>query len=511
MTLRTILGDQLNLHHPWFKEVDPNVVYLMVEARSETDYATHHIQKIIAFFAAMRCFAEELKQAGHHLIYLPLDHPDHGKEIRASVLRIAHEYQCDRLEYQEPDEWRMAKIMEETASHFASSQQWNSHHFIATDADFNTVFGHRKSYRMEDFYRFMRKKTGVLMHGDQPAGDRWNFDSENRKRLPNNHSGPMPLLFDRDCTDIHRMIVTAGVKTIGTVDAKHFLWPVTRSESLQLLHFFVEECLPHFGDFQDAMTPFGWSLYHSRLSFALNVKLLHPLEVIHAVEEAWKQRPNEITLAQAEGFIRQILGWREFMRGVYRAQMPQFAALNFFNHQRKLPSWFWDGKTDMACLKHAITQSLQFAYAHHIQRLMITGNFALLAGIHPDEVDAWYLGIYIDALEWVEITNTRGMSQFADGGLIASKPYISGGSYINKMSHYCTGCKYKVNQRTGPESCPFNALYWNFLDQHRDKLGNNHRLAMPYKTWDKMAPKDRTDTLERAAQFLNTLEEHTAR
>jgi deoxyribodipyrimidine photolyase-related protein len=191
--------------------------------------------------------------------------------------------------------------------------------------------------------------------------------------------------------------------------------------------------------------------------------------------------------------------------------MPQFASLNFFNHQRKLPSWFWDGKTDMACLKHAITQSLQFAYAHHIQRLMITGNFALLAGIHPDEVDAWYLGIYIDALEWVEITNTRGMSQFADGGLIASKPYISGGSYINKMSHYCTGCKYKVNQRTGPESCPFNALYWNFLDQHRDKLGNNHRLAMPYKTWDKMAPKDRTDTLERAAQFLNTLEEHTAR
>jgi deoxyribodipyrimidine photolyase-related protein len=269
-------------------------------------------------------------------------------------------------------------------------------------------------YLMESFYRYMRKKHDVLMKGENPVHGQWNFDADNRKKLPKGITIPTPLTFDHNVEPLIEELSKATIKTIGDINAKCFEWPIDRAQSIALLDFFITQCLPKFGTYQDAMTPDEWSLYHSRLSFSMNVKLLSPLEVIERAIEAWKSNPKEIDYNQVEGFVRQILGWREYMRGIYWLKMPDYASLNFFNHQATLPNWYWTGNTNMNCLKQAIDQSLTHAYAHHIQRLMITGNFALLAGVHPDEVDAWYLGIYIDAIEWVEITNTRGMSQFAE-------------------------------------------------------------------------------------------------
>ena len=356
---------------------------------------------------------------------------------------------------------------------------------------------------METFYRHMRKKHHVLIvDGDKPLHGKWNFDEDNRQKLPKEHKPIQPLLFTNNVTNIEIEINKSGVKTIGEVDSENFVWPINRDQSLTLLDFFVKECLPLFGTFQDAMAPNEWSLYHSRLSFSLNIKLISPQEVVNKAIEEYYKRPNEIEYNQLEGFVRQIIGWREYMRGIYWLKMPEYATLNYFEHSEKLPTWFWTGKTKMNCLKNAIHQSLQYAYAHHIQRLMITGNFALLAGVNPDEVDAWYLGIYIDAFEWVEITNTRGMSQFADGGIVGSKPYVSSATYINKMSSYCTGCYYDKAKKTGDKACPFNSLYWNFYDKNEIKLAKNPRIGMMYNVWRRMEPIAKAELLEQADYYL---------
>jgi deoxyribodipyrimidine photolyase-related protein len=345
------------------------------------------------------------------------------------------------------------------------------------------------------------------MDGDVPLTGQWNYDGDNRKKIPKDHFPTSPLVFNNDVSEIYSSIVSTDIKTIGTIDVENFIWPINRAQSLQLLDFFVAECLPLFGSYQDAMMPNQWSLYHSRISFSLNIKLISPREVIDKAIEAWTTRPGEIEFNQLEGFVRQIIGWREYMRGIYWLKMPEYATLNYFNNQEQLPSWFWTGDTKMNCLKDAITQSLDYAYAHHIQRLMITGNFLLLAGIHPDEIDAWYLGIYIDAFEWVEITNTRGMSQFADGGIVGTKPYVSSAAYIDKMSHYCGSCYYKKSVKTGDKACPFNSLYWNFYDRNEDKLGSNPRIGMMYNVWRKMKPSDKTSLLEQADYYLKNINE----
>jgi len=345
------------------------------------------------------------------------------------------------------------------------------------------------------------------MEGDKPLTGQWNYDSDNRKKLPKDHKPTPPLVFNNDVSEIYNEIATTNIKTIGTIDAKNFVWPVNRKQSLALLDFFATACLPLFGSYQDAMTPNEWSMYHSRISFSMNVKMISPQEVIDRAIDEWRKRPNEIEFNQLEGFVRQIIGWREYMRGIYWNKMPQYATLNFFNNQEKLPDWFWTGKTKMNCLKDAISQSLQYGYAHHIQRLMITGNFALLAGVHPDEIDAWYLGIYMDAFEWVEITNTRGMSQFADGGIVGTKPYVSSASYIDKMSHYCSSCFYKKNIKTGEKACPFNSLYWNFYDRNESKLASNPRIGMMYNVWRKMKSEDKTALLEQANYYLKNRNE----
>jgi deoxyribodipyrimidine photolyase-related protein len=315
------------------------------------------------------------------------------------------------------------------------------------------------------------------------------------------------LQFDNDVSEITKMLGNTSIKTMGVIDPYHFIWPVNRAQSLKLLDFFAEECLPLFGTYEDAMSPTAWSLYHSRLSFCMNVKLISPREVIDRAIDHWKKNSETIQYNQLEGFVRQIIGWREYMRGIYWHHMPGFSKMNYFNHSAKLPKWYWDGNTRMHCLSHSIKQSLNYAYAHHIQRLMVTGNFALLAGVNPDEVDAWYLGIYIDAMDWVEITNTRGMSQFADGGIVGSKPYVSSASYIDKMSHYCGTCYYKKDKKTGDRACPFNSLYWNFYDRHEKLLNKNPRIGMMYTVWNKMDTHTKAALLQQAEIYLKTIDD----
>lgn len=507
-TLRLLLGDQLNSNHSWFETVDDAVTYVMMEVRTETDYAVHHIQKIVGFFAAMRAFADELQSNKHQVIYLKLNDKNNLQSIESNLKAILKRDIYTQFEYQQPDEYRVDLILKKFSSGLSIPVNvYDTAHFFSTRNELREFFKGKKIFLMESFYRAMRKKHQLLMEGNNPITGQWNYDSDNRKKLPKNHKPTAPLVFNTDVSNLVDMISKTDIKTIGTINKENFIWPINRAQSLELLDFFVAECLPLFGSYQDAMSPNEWSMYHSRLSFSLNTKLISPLEVIERAITEWQDKPEVIDYNQLEGFVRQIIGWREYMRGIYWMKMPEYATLNFFNHQEKLPEWFWTGKTKMNCLKDAVGQSLNYAYAHHIQRLMITGNFALLAGIHPDEVDAWYLGIYMDALDWVEITNTRGMSQFADGGIVGTKPYVSSASYIDKMSHYCGSCYYQKAKKTGDKACPFNSLYWNFYDRHENKLANNPRIAMMYNVWRKMKPEDKTAILEQADYYLKHINE----
>ncbi len=507
-TLRLILGDQLNHKHSWYQSKSDDTTYVLMEMGQELTYVTHHIQKVVAFFGAMRAFAKHLEAQGHQVIYLRLDDQKNAQSLTDNLEWLINENQIQKFEYQLPDEYRLDQQLHLFCKSLSiASQNYDTEHFLTERFELKDFFEGKKQLIMESFYRMMRKKHEILMEGKDPLGGKWNYDHDNRKKMPKGTVIPPVNSFHNEVTDIVNLLSDKEIKTIGRIDEKNFVWPLTREEGLNQLQFFIEECLPQFGAYQDAMTTQGWSLFHSRISFALNAKLIDPLEVIQAVERAYHENPNYAPLSAIEGFIRQILGWREYMRGIYWRNMPEYAELNFFEQKRKLPSWFWTGDTDMKCLSHSIGQSLHHAYAHHIQRLMVTGNFALLAGIDPDEVDEWYLGIYIDAIEWVEITNTRGMSQFADGGIVATKPYVSSANYMNKMSHYCGQCAYDHKKKTGENACPFNSLYWNFIDEHREKLAKNQRMSMIYRVWDKNSPENKNQTLEQAAKYLESIEE----
>lgn len=508
-TLRLILGDQLNAQHSWYTTTDSEVTYVMMEIRSETDYATHHIQKVLGFFAAMRHFAQWLEAQNHQVIYIRLNDAENAQSFSANCQTLIDRDGFSRFEYQLPDEWRVDQHLKAfSAALKIEAAVVDTEHFYSTRSELSELFKGKKMYLMETFYRHMRKKHHVLIDDQmQPLHGKWNFDGDNREKLPKHHMPIRPLLFSNDLSDIEYDLQQAGITTIGSVDSKNFIWPVNRLQALTLLDFFVKNCLKFFGTFQDAMAPQEWSLYHSRISFAMNVKMISPDEVVQSAIQYYNKHQEQIAFHQLEGFVRQIIGWREYMRGIYWMKMPEYASMNYFGHTDKLPDWYWTGKTKMHCMKQAISQSLDFAYAHHIQRLMITGNFALLAGVHPDEVDAWYLGIYIDAIDWVEITNTRGMSQFADGGIVGTKPYISSASYIHKMSSYCTGCYYDKSKKIGHKACPFNSLYWNFYDRHSKLLSGNPRIGMMYHVLNRMAPEERTALLEQAEYYLTNINE----
>ena len=505
--LRLILGDQLDIDHSWFEKTDPDTVYLLAEMMSEATYARHHVQKVAAFFAAMAGFAETLRASGHRVIFLTLDETAEFADFPALIGHILQQTGARQFGYQVPDEYRLVKQFQDfTADSRIDCVSCESEHFFLSRDVLPDYFPLEKQWRMENFYRRLRRETGYLMgpgeKSDQPVGGRWNFDAENRKSLPADCEIPLPLLFEYDATEIVQRLRRHKVSTIGHMADNVLTWPVTAAQSVELLNDFVQRLLPRFGDYQDAMTDRDWALFHSRLSFAMNAKLISPRAVVEAALLAWEKEPEHYPLSSVEGFIRQILGWREYMRGIYWMRMPDYANENHLNHQRSLPGFYWTGNTKMACLAQAIGQSLEHAYAHHIQRLMLTGNFALLAGVHPDAVDEWYLGIYIDAIEWVEMPNTRGMSQYADGGLVASKPYVSSGNYIKKMGDHCRGCEYDVKQRVGPDACPFNFLYWHFMDRHRNRLAGNPRIGMAYRNWDRMDVEKRDTILKQADAFL---------
>lgn len=507
-TLRLILGDQLNSHHSWFSDAPDVADYVLMEVREEATYVRHHIQKIIAFFLAMRAFAKELEGRGFTVRYIALDDPNNLHSFAANIESLLTSGAYSAFEYQAPDEYRVVQALKEISTRLpVPTRVVDSEHFLTTPEFFQGIFKGHKRYVMESFYREVRRKYDLLMEDGEPIGGRWNYDAENRKKLPTTITPPPPIEFERDVTEIVALLTSLKVPSIGSVDPHRFTWPVTREESLRSLQYFCEKLLPDFGSYQDAMHTEHRFLFHSKISFSMNVKLISPLEVVEAAIKTWRKSKGAISIEQIEGFVRQIAGWREFMRGVYWTHMPRYRTLNVLGAERPLPHYFWDGNTKMRCVKHAIDQSLEEAYAHHIQRLMVTGNFSILAGINPDELDAWYLGIYADALEWVQLPNTRGMSQFADGGIVGTKPYTSSAAYINKMSNYCSGCFYNFKEKYGERGCPFNTLYWDFLIRNRKLLEKNPRIGMGYRTIDKMSAGEVAKITAKAAEVLNGIEE----
>lgn len=500
-TLRLILGDQLDPAHSWFARVDASVVYLMMEVRQETDYVLHHAQKILAIFAAMRRFSTSLREAGHRVHYLAIDDPANLSSLIDNLERIIRDLSVSAFEYQSPDEWRLDEQLKSWGNlQTVPVRCVDSEHFLAPRHAVADHFGDQAHWTMESFYRQMRRTHGILLTaGGGPEGGKWNYDADNRSPWTGTPAEPPDRRPRHDERALWATITAAGIKSFGDPSADDLRWPLDRAEALLQLDNFLSEGLPNFGTYQDAMSRSASRLFHSQLSFALNTKMLRPSEVIVQAEAAY--RAGEAPLTSVEGFIRQILGWREYVRGVYWARMPGYVSQNALGHRTPLPRWFWSGATRMACLAQAIGQSLSQAHAHHIQRLMVIGNFALLAGLDPAAVHQWYLGIYIDAFEWVEAPNTLGLSQYADGGLLATKPYISGGAYILRMSDYCQGCIYDPKQRTGARACPFTSLYWDFLARHRAQLAGNPRLAMPYRQLERF-PASAREAIRMHAESL---------
>ena len=508
--LAWILGDQLNYQHSWFSSPRSDTLFVIAELRQETDYTCHHVQKICAFFASMRRFANHLQSQGHAVLYLDLDATAKTKSLSHLIESMCERFKVEEFQYQRPDEIRLLEQLRSLSlpnSIFVSEQ--DTEHFFLPFKELKSYIKAGRHNRLESFYRKLRKRFDILMDDTEPEGGQWNFDEDNRKKLKKADLAeiPSPLVFENDVEDILASLEKHDIEVFGTAQ-RNLLWPVDRNQSLELLAWFCDQALANFGRFQDAMTGQSeskWSLYHSRLSFAMNCKMLSPEEVVNASITAYQQQPS-INLAQLEGFIRQILGWREFVRAIYWVNGPDYKKLNHFESSRALPEFFWNGKTKMRCMSEAINQSLETSYAHHIQRLMVTGNFCLLTGIDPDQVDNWYLGIYIDAIEWVELPNTRGMSQFADGGIIATKPYAASGNYINKMSDYCSQCHYKVKEKSGEHACPFNGFYWNFMITNRHELTKNPRIGMLYGNWDRKPQVERDEILNDAKANLLRLE-----
>lgn len=502
--IRLILGDQLNIRHSWFNAPE-NVLFVMFEMRQETDYARHHQQKVTAFFAAMRAFADVVGTMAD-ILYLRLDSPDNHQALDKNLNQVAELLpNLTTFSFQQPDEFRLAAQLDDLAI-AQHVRKVSSEHFLVELEELEEYLPADKKPLLESFYRKIRRKTGYLMTGAEPLGEQWNFDQDNRNALPDSETVPTPIKFSNNVEHISQMLETQAVDMIGKLDPEALDWPISRRQSRELLQHFVRHALPKFGQYQDAMSTRGYLLFHSRLSFSLNTKMISPREVIDTAIAEFERNPQQISLAQIEGFVRQIIGWREFVRLIYWREMPTYKNKNYFAAHRSLPQYFWTADTKMHCMQASIQQSLDSSYAHHIQRLMVTGNFALIAGINPDEVDAWYLGIYADAIEWVELPNTRGMSQYADGGLIATKPYASSGNYIHKMSNYCQRCFYNVKLKSGPKSCPFNSLYWNFLNSHRERLAENPRMSLMYRQWDKRPAEEQDAILQQAQTWLAELD-----
>ncbi len=501
-----VLGDQLSFTLSSLSGVDPrSAVILMMEVSDEATYVRHHKRKIAFILSAMRHHAEALRARGWAVDYVTLDDPENAGSFTGEVARAISRHAPDRIVVTEAGEWRVQTMIEAWETLFGLPVEIRRDaRFICDRPTFEAWADGRKQLRMEFFYRDMRRQTGLLMEGAKPAGGEWNYDSENRKPPKKGLTFPERASFPPDA--ITREVLDLVARRFGDHPGNldDFDFAVTAEQAQFALDGFLRDGLPSFGDYQDAMLTDEPMLFHAHLSPYINAGLLDPLALCQAVEAEFQA--GRAPLNAAEGFIRQIIGWREYVRGIYWWAGPEYAKRNALGATRLLPDFYWTGETDLHCLSQAIGQTLDLAYAHHIQRLMITGNYALLIGVDPAEVHLWYLAVYADAYEWVELPNTLGMSQFADGGLLASKPYVSSGAYIDRMSDYCSRCRYDVKQRTGPNACPFNSLYWDFLARNHDVLGSNQRLGMPYRNWDRMGEERQTALRKQAASHLHTLD-----
>lgn len=492
-----VLGDQLSpdLSALAHAERSRDAV-VMAEVMGEAGTPRHHPQKIALIFAAMRKFAARLEAEGWRVLYARLDDPDNAQSLSGELLRRAEETGAREVLATTPGDHRLIEMLD---THPLPVTRLPDSRFISTQAEFDDWAEGRKELRMEYFYRLMRRKTGLLMDGDTPEGGRWNFDHDNRKPARPDLFRPEVPRFAPDAVtrEVIDLVGRRFPDHFGTLDG--FSWPTTPEEAETAATAFFETRLENFGDYQDAMLTGEPHLYHAVLSPALNIGLLDPLDLCRRAEAAY--HAGKVPLNAAEGFIRQILGWREFLRGIWMREGPDYTARNALGAGRDLPWLYWGGETRMACMAEAVRQTRDHAYSHHIQRLMVTGSFALLAGVDPAQVHEWYLSVYADAFEWVEAPNVIGMSQFADGGLVASKPYVSSANYINKMSDSCAGCAYSASTRTGPGACPFNLLYWHFIDRHAERFATNPRMGNILATWRRMAP-ERRDTIVSEAEAL---------
>jgi deoxyribodipyrimidine photolyase-related protein len=500
--LRLVLGDQLSGALSSLRDIDrAHDIVLMAEVQEETTYVRHHKQKLVLILSAMRHFAEALENDGISVDYIRLDGKGNTGSLTGELERAIKRHKPDRIVVTEPGEWRLHEMMETWNDQLGTPVEIREDdRFLCSRAEFSDWAKGRKSYRMEFFYRHMRRKTGWLMDGKKPEGGRWNYDAENRESVPADLAIPKPRRFTPDevTRDVMTLVEERFDDHFGKLDS--FGWAVTRKDALKALKYFTSKRLSDFGDYQDAMKTGEDFLFHSVLSPYMNIGLLSPREVCEAALRTYGR--EGVPLHSIEGFVRQIIGWREYVRGIYWLKMPGYAKSNFLKADRPLPNLYWTGETDMRCIRETIQSTRRNAYAHHIQRLMVTGNFALLAGLKPPEVEEWYLIVYADAFDWVELPNTHGMVLHADGGLLGSKPYAASAAYINRMSDYCDGCDYKPGVKLGPGACPFNYLYWNFMMANEGKLRKNPRMAMPYRTLDRMADERRGNIKRQSKEFL---------
>ncbi len=502
-----ILGDQLTRTLPSLRgPTKDGSVILMMEVWDEATYVKHHKQKIALVFSAMRHFAAELRDAGWTVDYIALGDDDNSDSFTGEVARAIERHDPQEIRVTEAGEWRVQQAIEEWPDKFDCPVEiLPDDRYVCSRAEFDDWAADRKTHRMEFFYREMRKKTGLLItDGDKPEGGQWNYDAENRKPPKEGLSAPERPLFKPDdiTAECIALVEDRFGEHFGTLD--NFGWPVTAAQAEKAADAFFAERLGKFGDYQDAMVFGNDQLFHSMISTSLNLGLLDPLALCRRAEEEYRE--GRAPLNAVEGFIRQIIGWREYVRGFYWRFMPDLKTDNALDAHRPLPEFYWTGETDMRCLSDCVRSTRDNAHAHHIQRLMVLGNFALIAGLDPQAVQDWYLVVYADAYEWVELPNVAAMVLYADGGKLASKPYAASGNYINKMSNYCRDCRYTVSKKTGPDACPFNALYWHFLDRHRDRLENNNRVGRIYSNWDRMGEERQAEYLDSAEAFLDTLE-----
>ncbi|ANU08347.1 cryptochrome/photolyase family protein [Paraurantiacibacter namhicola] len=506
-----ILGDQLtrNLASIRGRTKDDTVI-LMMEVWDEATYVKHHKQKIVLIFSAMRHFAAELRDAGWTVDYVKLTDEDNSGSFTGEVARAIERHDPRAVHVVHSGEWRVQQDMDQWPDKFDCEVEiLDDDRFVCSLAEFRDWAEDRKTLRMEHFYREMRKKTGLLMNEDgqgnlRPTGGEWNYDSENRESPEEEMDPPERPIFEPDAItqEVIELVEDRFGSHFGSLEI--FGWPVTREEAEEAADAFFNERIKCFGPYQDAMVHGQDDLYHSMLSTSINLGLLDPLELCQRAAKAYAD--GEAPINSVEGFIRQIIGWREYVRGFYWLHMPHLAEANMLNAQRRLPEFYWTGETEMRCMADCVRTTRENAHAHHIQRLMVLGNFALIAGLDPREVQDWYLVVYADAYEWVELPNVAAMILYADGGKLASKPYAASGNYINKMSDYCGECAYSVSKKVGEGSCPFNSLYWRFMDQNRDRLESNARVGRVYSTWDRMNKAKRQEYLDTAEKFLGSLQ-----